>query len=735
MGAGASLKTRQRHVPGSISTNAPSGIDVAADLVPDGIEGNGGADAQRTVAIDIVPGLVGAPGLGSGPASRVVRADIDGDGDLDLLFGRSDGGFSTWAGANDGTFTEIGSAGANPATALLVADLDGDGRPDVVLGTPEADEIWFGDGSGSFDLDASLSISEETRDLAAADFDHDGDLDIVAAGAGAVRVYFNDGAGRFPGLPDGYGGGARTLCVEDFECDGDADVLAGGDGGATLWRNNSFGVFAQGASLAAGQTRDLACADLDLDGDFDVFAGNAGADQVWIGDGDGGFAAGQTFAPSVTNALACTDIDQDAQVDVYVGGEAGLATLLNSGGMLTAISGALEPAVISLAAGDFDCDGDEDVAATGAESGTAVFASSLAGTWGTAVLDAAETGIPAERVLTLEVADIDCDGDMDFADGRGPDVLAFRNQRNEILDGSSQELSVIAGVVRDMIFVDVDLDGDQDLLCVRREDFFTFLNDGDGNFTPAEGELFTSPLLTVTFAIDAGDVDRDGDMDVVVGSLDETDYYFENLGRDSEGGWLGFAQRVRLPQASDGPFVARTTDMRLVDVDTDGDLDLILAQTFGLSNLVYLNEDGIFQPNTQELGARSDEALDVFDIDFDGDLDFVTATDSGIVFYENDGTGSFSEADVLTADAYLEVRLLDINGDKFPELFATRSAAKGSEPAALRWQNDAGTFTNPEVLSLGRAALEHADFDLDGDEDLVLGFEDPALPTLPFWNR
>ena len=178
-------------------------------------------------------------------ARSVYAADVDGDGDLDVLSASMRDHKIAWYENTDGAGTfgpqqVITSAVASPRS-VYAADLDGDGDPDVLSAWGPVEDnwkiAWFenSDGAGSFGKQQVISTSaSEPTSVSAVDLDDDGDLDVLATGyVSTVSWYENtDGQGAFgpqqvittEAHPEVFA--AWSVYAADLDGDGDLDVLS-----------------------------------------------------------------------------------------------------------------------------------------------------------------------------------------------------------------------------------------------------------------------------------------------------------------------------------------------------------------------------------------------------------------------------------------------------------------------------------------------------------------------------
>lgn len=302
--------------------NAPTLGDVTGNGLVDLLVGViGGAYAPRTTSVEnLVFVEQVARGefrtrtrrfvrtLDVGSEAMPVLADLDGDGDLDLLIGNKIApdtdttGTITWF-ENTGTLTapQFRDRGLLPLRgefhyAPTVADLDGDGLPDLIVGTWRDQVQWWRNAGTRTEAQyvlADSALITLTRGSntapALADLDGDGDLDLlVGEASGQLNLYRNVGTVRVPRfelVSDTFQDidvGRRSAPVfADLRGTGMPDLLLGSeDGGVQHWRNASDATgirFVREADLPVetGPFSTVTVGDLDGDGDLDVLVGTA----------------------------------------------------------------------------------------------------------------------------------------------------------------------------------------------------------------------------------------------------------------------------------------------------------------------------------------------------------------------------------------------------------------------------------------------------------------------------
>lgn len=367
--------------------------DSDSDLV---VTGSATAKLYQNVGNGVFEAISTSPftGLSYG---AVELADVDNDGDLDAFMnGQGSAGFYSSLYLNDGN----GGYTVDPSNAFLglanaaadFADIDNDGDNDLMMsgyGTGQVVKLFTNDGTGLFTEVANTPFPPVSSGaIQFNDVDSDGDQDVFINGftifVGNVgQLWLNDGSGSFTLSTSNTFEGSNNgnIAFSDIDGDNDDDLLVTGYGDtgriAHLYTNNGSGIFTLIPSPFPGvQQGAIAFADIDSDQDMDLaIAGEIGSStytsQLFINDGTGTFTivAGTPFEPTITSGLIFADIDNDLDADLLTIGHSSLGGSIakmfaNDGsGIFTLITGTpFVGASYGMAAfGDIDGDIDQDV--------------------------------------------------------------------------------------------------------------------------------------------------------------------------------------------------------------------------------------------------------------------------------------------------------------------------------------------------------------------------------------
>ncbi|MEZ6044015.1 MAG: DUF11 domain-containing protein [Planctomycetaceae bacterium] len=259
--------------------------------------------------------------------------DIDGDGDLDVVFGNRNSASQLWKNNGDGTFTNTGQS-LPSGTGIALGDLDGDGDLDLYAarGTSSLlDEVWLNDGSGTFTNSGQSLGPGNGRHVEFGDIDGDGDLDALTSYDGAtnsIRVWLNNGSAAFTDSGQAInisGTGHWGLALGDLDGDGDLDLFAStyNTGDDAVFLNNGSGTFTlyQTVSITNGATLLVDLGDVDGDGDLDAAVTQGGGiSKLLLNDGTGTFTLGQDLDDGINSTWSSGfgDFDNDGDLDLLL---------------------------------------------------------------------------------------------------------------------------------------------------------------------------------------------------------------------------------------------------------------------------------------------------------------------------------------------------------------------------------------------------------------------------------
>ncbi len=601
--------------------------------------------------------LAQAPG-----ATAFAVCDMDRDGDLDLLVPDAEGDDLLWL---LGERSETGYAflpGAtiplgSPPAAVACADLDADGWPDALSLSPLGLGIHLRvPGGDLFDSSFVTTGLVEPRDLHIVDLDADGDPDAIMAGDERVLAGDHDGGRWTVRVLDDDAPGARRLQATDLDRNGTPDLLVELDGTHALWLRSIDTVPERSLMrLSVQNTLSVCAVDTDADGDEDIVASPA-TGPILIRTNAFPHRSGVYPRLSMVDDIrdgafnvVASDLDADGDTDlVSASFNADEIAWHEQAGQIWITHPIAQPinGPTSVVACDLDRDGRIDLAASGSLDDTIWWFRNEGGS--PPAFTPYLVSDDADGVFSIAAGDIDRDGrpDLVCAEKNSDRVRWFRNVESQ--QGIAWEPALVrAGVdgAFNIRLADVNGDTRPDILVASRDD------DGIRIILNHEGPSFESITLTTdadeASCVDAVDLDRDGDMDVVCTSRrDGKVLWFENLAGDPPT-FIEHTIRHELFGA---------TWIRALDHDDDGDIDLACAVRDTDAIALFIN-DGQSPPgfSWQTLAdpVAFASCVEPVHLDRDGRTDLVAAgvSDDLVAAFRNlGGVASVEASDVAPSE-------------------------------------------------------------------------------------
>ena len=256
-----------------------------------------------------VPASEGAAITESRPISfgkyrSVVLADVDNDGNIDVVAGGSPpNSLSVSYGDGQGRVpTSLFLPVKGDVQSVAVADVDSDGLKDIVLSIQREASgimIWINQHNRQWKPGTGPISMNQYQGVEVTDINGDANVDIIAANAtsevtGGIQIWLGDGRGNWPVQTGPANTGIYMDAVTaDFNGDGHLDLAAAGwgiDGKLALWFGDGHGNWSSAPALEAGSFYGVQTADLNGDGHLDLMASTYRAGVgVYLGDGRGHF--------------------------------------------------------------------------------------------------------------------------------------------------------------------------------------------------------------------------------------------------------------------------------------------------------------------------------------------------------------------------------------------------------------------------------------------------------------
>jgi len=632
--------------------------------------------------------------------NNVIELDFDNDDDLDVLFYSRFENSLVWVEYENGEYhphrkLNIGSqipSGNNSSFGdpqlIVAADLNGDMQNEIVFA-----EKWPSDNAlyRVYSIENNQLVLENSwleegwayRELFIVDVDFDDKLDIVGTTGNEILWYKNEGSFQFSEasslhmLP-GY---ASNTGIVDIDSDGDMDIVSSS---ANIYNGKYDTVYELQTSLHIN------------DGAFN-FADTVISDDY-----------------SIVN-MEFVDLDLNGDIDIighryqYWGASDNLIVLINNG-----LNFIINEELESLSSDHFvveDLDGDDHLDLI--------------------IFDKAYPGINLIGVQndgTLQVEDTVHLGSFSLPPGSSVFSNRYHDQKNfSIFDRFGKHIINISDQgdnqyalktiykkvlkVHEVEQADLNSDGIYDIYIKTEEGLFELKNLGEGNWDIVRSVWDEEVISPFSF----GDINGDGDDDLITKSIDETQIlWYENLGDH----FSSFGNPISINHQEIGMFCAD-------DIDSDGHIDLIYAALEGSQSSIYVlmgQGQGDFLETDQISSIEAlPEQLIIGDLDNDMSKDILTnktETLLGIYTLNNEGQ-VFNEYEISQSNVD-ELLIVDLDNDELNDIVFVNN----TQESIFGIKNlGNGEFDQEEIIyalvARNFSNLQCTDFDGDGFEDII----------------
>jgi len=523
------------------------------------------------------------------------------------------------------------------------SDIDADGDYDLVLGNVDDYPYYFQNigtpANPAFQAGPAIFSSVSWLDAEVgvlADLDNDQDLDFTCGGITGLNFYENIGDQFQPNFQkadlffQGLMVGSNPVpTLADLDADDDLDLLAGlsEDGTLKFFENNGStdsAVFLESNSQTWADVGLYAYpyfSDLDNDSDFDLLVGKDGLGFIFyrnIGDSSQwqwqpeSLVFANIAQTTYWNSPCLVDLNNDQKKDLIYGTAAGpLNYYRNTGSAISPVwtvqstpfggvldvGGASSPALF-----DFDYDGDLDLL-SGTQLGSIKYFKNIGNPSGPAWLEQSSyfSSVSHSIYSAVTVGDVNGDSLPDVISGDLNGSLFFhQNTGSGFVYLSTVFTGIDIGDWSAPVLIDMDFDYDLDIIAGNENgNLFYFENSG----TPDSASWLQIPGYFGSIDVGtncvpaAGDLDHDGDIDIVTGDLFGEIQYFRN----DAGSW------IEDPATVMGISGGQNAAPAFGDLDNDGDLDLTLGNYSGTFNYFQNNNPALPLVSTERILPKEHE--------------------------------------------------------------------------------------------------------------------------------
>lgn len=620
--------------------------------------------------------------------SSICKMNINGDSYDDIItYSRQEGKFLLYENTILGFDFYWKSEIPNSITDCVVGDINGDSRDDILLSNVENNLsrlfILRSNQNGLYDFDTLIIDSIRTERIKIADYDYDGDRDVI---------FFDN----------------------NYQTDKRVVVL----------RNDGLGILSQPeVILELGDAYLTDICDINQDGLLDIFAFRIFSETFsYYLNSSSGFGTEQIILNQPIIFSFCGDLDGDQDLDLFllnIGAVGKLSYIKNLGNLNFSneidIENQFNASYLPIIL-DIDNDNDLDIVYTRSGNSGGLYFRKNDGLGSFTSPICVDTLSGYNNVISL---DMDRDGFEDILGATQFDKLVWFKNLSGLGFGNPNVIRPDYGYPKTIAYSDLTGDTMPELVLGGTAGSYFFTNQ-NGVFYYGDS-IFNNSTLPAFSDLACGDIDNDGDNDIVFAGFNPVTW-FENI----------------LNASSFVPHIINSNNadliVKLSDIDNDGDLDIVTAtngttSSFNRTNIAYNDGFGNFIFGTTLFGLGHNLAdIFLFDYNYDGLIDVfqLDKTSNVVIFINQGGTNNFLvDNSTFNFRAY-DMKVGDLDSDGHADLVFSKVMTSGNV-SYLFWYNgnSNGIYTLNSYLSIGQVypklfALE--DIDKDTDLDIIASY-------------
>jgi hypothetical protein len=650
-----------------------------------------------------------------GNGSKNGMADLNKDGILDLI--SVNGNSLIWA---YGTGTQFGPPSSIPASNsnyIQMADVNNDGYPDAIISnTNKTISICLGSSSGIFTTKTDYSTGNlRSNSIEIGDFNKDNYIDIVVASNydKGFSVLLNSGTGTFPTqLPTTTTSAILYLAVGDINGDGNLDIVTSNFDEYTIstYLGLGTGMFNPKQDFYTGyRTQELILGDYNKDGKHDIVSISYKSVFILM-------STCSTPPPTITSFTPANGLAGTAVTITGTFFDPNIANNSVSFGNVKAVVTASSSTQIT-AIVPVGCTLDNITIETGGKyvkSSSKFNVSATPVTCITTTTFAPKVDFSAQLGITdLTMADLNGDGKKDLisVNNGSNSISIYINTSTSTTISYATPINITTGANTTAVDAgDLDSDGWVDIVVGYGNRLTIYKNLGSltGSFATGVDFITTTYVSPQIYDCKIGDMDSDGKPDIVV------TYY-------NGGSKLGVLNNQCIPGSiTSSSFIfypnlynVSSGKIMLTNISGDARLDIILITNNviltnrippgGLSSTLS-NNYFIEQTNTPSISAKGSPL--VIDIDGDGLLDIATATTNGFTVLRNTTTGTNTQfaSTTYAANYSYNISAGDIDGDGKPDIIAVgQTTSSASLIAVFKNNSTPGTIAFGSMVNIAPA--------------------------------